>query len=335
MEFEESNKVVWNLAIPMWTYIYFYNHSVTNLIILFITILVFSLFNAALFTKIRVLKSKGETAERAMGEFITPFYAIITWIVIIIFMWAIKILWGRANDFTGFFLLVVAIVAFLFNAFAIVLNIHKLMSANNIQKFITEERVKKLMQLLEKINRNKWNIIALVLTIFSIWFAYYLSSPINLQVWHNVSASGDRLEIYAKNNDWLRSTGTINLYRIEQSDSKPHIQLTGKDVLKLRQEKLLANLSIVSGEETIKVPHSNTAGLYGTYGPPASKLYFVTEHTSISYKITCDACPAQGIVRRIPTPGEINLHMDLQHGQPIVWKIPTYAWLDYNLSAIM
>jgi len=204
------------------------------------------------------------------------------------------------------------------------------------------ERVYKREDISTKKKHPKWGktifnlfvIIGLVLTILSIWATFYFSSPINFEIWDNVSEDQERLVIYGRNNDLFRSPGVINLYRLEVSDSKPHIQLQNNRSFKRGIEKMLFNLSINIGEEEIP---TQTPECKQCVTIPYPNLYFLTEKTSISYKITCDKCTPQGVVRRIPefqmTPFSLSLDWIYKEFGDII--VPTYSWVEVELEDLI
>jgi len=177
-------------------------------------------------------------------------------------------------------------------------------------------------------------IFGIFLTILSIWVAFYLSTPIELNMSHDVSEDGETLYIHIKNTDWFRDSGTVTLYRLEVSDSKPHMQLTGNRTLAPGKEETLT-LRIKRSEERIELNQENFGFGMGFSIPSA--LFYITEKTSISYKITCDNCPPQGIVRRQPALGQMETLVKIINinGSPVVsGALPIYEWVDYDIEDI-
>lgn len=185
-----------------------------------------------------------------------------------------------------------------------------------------------------------WNILAiisLIISILAIFIAVYLSQPVNLKVWHKIDEENGKLLIYGKNNDFLRSTGTISIYRIEANPNKPHIQLNS---LKPREERLLTGLNINIEEVNIStdMPGISKSGKFINCSASSEliyHLYFITEQTSISYKISCDNCPSQGIIKRIPdfSNAELFLSPNLSTRQ-CTWSIPIYSWKNFSVESI-
>jgi hypothetical protein len=177
--------------------------------------------------------------------------------------------------------------------------------------------------------RSPWKAIEVVgfaISVLAIFLAFYFASPVNLSVRHEISyEDGGHLLIYGKNNDFFRSTGTIHLYRLEVSDSKPHMQLKGNYTLGPGQERLLFDVQINVSEKTFSIPAD---GIGQDYQLSLHEMYFVTEKTSISYRITCDACSGQGIVERIPhQAGPVPLVME---NGALTWKTPVYTWDEFE-----
>ncbi|MFW6029754.1 MAG: hypothetical protein ACOCRO_05815 [Halanaerobiales bacterium] len=170
--------------------------------------------------------------------------------------------------------------------------------------------------------------ISLFLAIVSIWFAYYLSTPINLEIWHKIK--GEKLIIYGKNHDLLRSTGPIELYRMNIDPNIPLMRLKGDDILGPREKNKLFSLEINRKQSK---PFIKDKLLNKTTRIPAGKIYYVMEKTSISYKITCDNCKNQGIIKRIPPLSEITISTILNKKKGIKeFSIPIYSWPEYNLD---
>jgi len=161
----------------------------------------------------------------------------------------------------------------------------------------------------------------LILTLFSIWLTFYFLSPINLTVWHNISDDGV-LTVHAKNNDFFRPTDTINLYRLDISDSIPHVQLTGDNTLMPGEEKILFNFRINISEQYIELPSKGDGFII-----PGDTYYLVGKN-SISYKVSCDTCSNE-IIKRIPTYQEysVNLKIDREN-RTVSGSIPVYSWIN-------
>ncbi len=170
-----------------------------------------------------------------------------------------------------------------------------------------------------------------VLTAISIWFGYYLSSPIDFEVWHNVSEDQERLVIYAKNNDQFRYPSKINLYRLEVNERTPHIQKPDDKSFKRGKEKMLFNLSINIEKENVPFTKDNCKNCFTV---PYFNLFFLTEENFISYKITCDKCSPQGIVRRVPEFQMIPFSIILDPINKTFrnLSIPKYSWTEVKLE---
>ena len=72
--------------------------------------------------------------------------------------------------------------------------------------------------------------------------------------------------------------------------------------------------------------------LLASFQIPTKELYFITENTSISYKITCDNCYSQGIIRRIPEWQAIEGGFSIGPNNTISGSVPIYSWTTYTLE---
>ncbi len=141
-------------------------------------------------------------------------------------------------------------------------------------------------------------IIGFFLTIFSIWYSFYLSEQATLISNHTIDYENNKLIVSVKNKALFKETGNISFFRIEVSDSKPMMIVKSLKP----NENFTFNLGINIGKKNVSVVSSFTPIYPALFNCSLSayQLYYVTEETSISYRISCDNCPSQGIVRRIP-----------------------------------
>jgi len=161
---------------------------------------------------------------------------------------------------------------------------------------------------------------------------YQIEYP-ELNVTHQIDEEKGILNIFIKNTAKLKETGTINFYRLEISDSKPHLQL---DSLKPGENTTL-NISIKVDEKNYTLPSEKgelpLLTRFIKFRIPRYKLYFITEKTSISYRITCDNCYPQGITKRIPEWQSIKgYEFSIDENYSIRGFIPTYSWTTYSLK---
>lgn len=181
-----------------------------------------------------------------------------------------------------------------------------------------------------------------IIAIFSIFFTYHLSEkeslerfkqlePAILNVSHEIDVSNPKeqwLFIHVKNIAQFKSTGNITLYRIEVDPHKPHMILPSLEPNENRTIELRINYTQVN--YSIK---SENIGFGVTCEIPTSKLYFIHEKESISYKLTCDNCKTEGIIRRIPSLEAIETTLVFKpETRSCEGKFPTYSWVQYRLE---
>ncbi|MFZ3077328.1 MAG: hypothetical protein WA139_02640 [Candidatus Aenigmatarchaeota archaeon] len=175
-------------------------------------------------------------------------------------------------------------------------------------------------------------IIGLILTIFSIWYSYYLSESASLEVNQTIDTANNRLNIMVKNKAIFKETGNISFFRLEISDSKPFMITKSLKP----DENFSYSLSInITGKNITIPPLKEKYPILVGCQFPYSKLYYATEEASISYKITCDNCFSQGIVRRIPDFQIVIFNFTLNpvnktcHG-----SLPIYSWTNFRIEDI-
>lgn len=182
-----------------------------------------------------------------------------------------------------------------------------------------------------KINWKRIEIIALILALAGIFLAYYqIEYPklfVNQTITDNQDGTG-RLKIYVENRAWFKPTGTINFFRLDINPNIPHIQVDslnpGENITFDTDIRILKKNYSFSRKEA-------PSGALSSYQIPAYKLYFVMEETSISYKITCDNCHSQGILRRIPGLGLIETSFTLnQLTGEMSGVLKIYNWTKYT-----
>lgn len=187
-------------------------------------------------------------------------------------------------------------------------------------------------------------IIGIVIAISSVWFSYHLSTQeslerykqlepavLNVTHWVNISDPQDKfLFINIKNVAKFKATGNLSIYRIETNPYRPAILLPSLNAGENTTIQLGINYSIATypiefGEFLFEDWYVRNVTI------PAYKLYYITEHTSISYRIACDNCNSEGIVRRFPEFGT---------SEPIIrvskttmqLALPIYSWIDFSLD---
>lgn len=162
---------------------------------------------------------------------------------------------------------------------------------------------------------------------------FWLTSPVNLQVNQSSNDSAGRLEIDVKNIHPTRGTGRIYLYKIEINPDKPEmINVSGL----APGESMHFSLTYVETDANVSFGSQKTP--YGGFGAsiPADKMYYITAHNSITYRITCDNCPSQGYMGRLPEFSAIRAQLSVNYSNRsiVAVSMPTYRWVDYQLSDI-
>ena len=184
-------------------------------------------------------------------------------------------------------------------------------------------------------NDKKFNIMNLVsiagfiLAVISICFTISFSNPVDLEISHNIS--NNSLTIYGKNNDWFRSTGSIDIYRIEVNPNKPFTQISG---LGPQESKKLFQFKI-------KPAKTNEVSIYRKpLTVDYDFIYGFQNQISISYKIMCDKCKGQGIIAIVPNDHTHQLEFSLTlsndsipNVKNVTVSVPYYCW-DVSTSDI-
>lgn len=169
-------------------------------------------------------------------------------------------------------------------------------------------------------------IVGIGLAFWQLQLALYQIEYPNLNVTHQLDEENGRLKIFITNTATLKETGTINFYRLEVSDWKPHMQL---ESLKPGQN-VTFELSVKVSSKNFTIPQGPAEWpVLSNFTLPYFQLYFATEDASISYRITCDNCYSQGIIRRIPNWQEVQPHLTIGPNYTVRGSLPTYAWTIY------
>lgn len=172
---------------------------------------------------------------------------------------------------------------------------------------------------------------SLKLTEESINQTFIMTSPVILQAKDTINKSEGRWYINITNTHPTKETGKVYLYKLEINPDKPSMAL---DHYLKPGESDVFSLTIKSKEKNISFNKNlESFGFSGTL--PASKVYYVNEHVSLSVKITCDNCPSQGIILRVPDFNAIPMQMGITNKGIQRISIDTYEWLDYKLEDII
>lgn len=241
------------------------------------------------------------------------------------------------NFVNGAVILSVGIVTF-FILYEFMLSIPPGWLINKVNKIKKTKKVKIFYELVSFVKKEKHLLIELIgfsLAIFAIWFAL----PTQLEVSYTLNETEQSLFLNIRNKEpFLKETGTINLYRLDITDSKPHIQL---DSLLPNQKHENLRLRVNFGEVEINMTESrNETFGYTQCLLNRTEYYFLTEATSISFKVSCDNCPPQGYFTRIPPyekgpPQKIKIPFSYDtNTKTCSYIVPTYSWLELKLEDV-
>lgn len=143
-------------------------------------------------------------------------------------------------------------------------------------------------------------IIAFLITILSLWLTILQirqAEPALLNVTESVNKEIGVISITFENIAKHKETGIINFFQLEVNDFKP-----------VKQYPSLKPGSSRTVEFPITVAWRNITVIRSLTNPQISiplNRFYSTPETSLSYRITCDNCYSQGIIRRLPAYEEI------------------------------
>jgi len=172
---------------------------------------------------------------------------------------------------------------------------------------------------------------SLELTERSLNETFLMTSPVILQANSTVNEAEGRWYINITNTHPNKETGKVYLYKLEINPNKPSMAL---DHSLKPGESDLFSLTIKSEERNISFSQ-NLEPFGFSWTLPASKVYYVNEHVSISVKVSCDNCPSQGIILRVPDFNAIPMQMGVTNKGVQSISINTYEWLDYKLEDVI
>jgi hypothetical protein len=184
-------------------------------------------------------------------------------------------------------------------------------------------------------------IVAFLLSAHSTNLTILQSSPVILSAESILYEDSGRWTINITNTHPIRETGTVYLYRLEKNTDKPHMSLDPG--LKAGESRLF-NLSVEVMEQEvpfdktkIKFQEGESALHIQGYGFHMSyaEMYYTTEKLSLGVKITCDTCPSQGIIQRLPDFGKIPSSFSLSSKGVSNISIPRYEWTEILIEDII
>lgn len=184
------------------------------------------------------------------------------------------------------------------------------------------------------------SVVCLIVTVvgfgIAIWqlnLTLYQTEYPDLNVTHQIDKEKGILKITIENEASRKEIGTINFYRLEVSDSKPHKQF---ESLKPGDNKSVwVPINVYEKDYNVSVLDTEYPAFtaFELPGITQHKLYMMTDNTSISYKITCDNCYAQGVVKRIPNWSIIETGFAISHtgsNYTASGILPIYSWVTYT-----
>ncbi len=161
---------------------------------------------------------------------------------------------------------------------------------------------------------------------------FWVTTPVSLLVNDTFDESENRWTINVTNGHPFRDTGSIYLYRLEKNSHRPHlINLAGLS----SGESVI--FSPVVKSDVVYIDFNRTELPYG-FGAriPVGEAYYANEYFSISFKLTCDNCPAHGIIRRLPDFGVIQPILTYSSNVGVTnVSLPYYEWMDYDPEIIL
>ncbi len=158
---------------------------------------------------------------------------------------------------------------------------------------------------------------------------FFMISPVILQANDVVNESEGRWYINITNTHPIKETGKVYLYKLEINPNKPSMALDRS--LKPGESDIF---SLTIKLEKKNISFNKNLDPFG-FSLPAYKAYYVNEHVSISVKITCDNCPSQGIILRLPDFSAIPMQVGVTNKGVQRISINTFEWLDYKLEDIL
>ncbi|MEK6963831.1 MAG: hypothetical protein AABX70_05360 [Nanoarchaeota archaeon] len=177
-----------------------------------------------------------------------------------------------------------------------------------------------------------WNVFFFVLTIISFAFSWYSivsSNPVFLEIDQRYDVDAGRLYVSVTNTHFLKRTGAISLYKLEINPNKPE---------QIYEEGIgpgeTKNYSLTFKVKHAKINKSPEMDKQNDQFTLPAEAYYVYAHTSISYKITCDNCPSNGFIRRIPPTQSMEFNIPLNPQKKPEILLPVYEWVDYKLEDI-
>lgn len=172
---------------------------------------------------------------------------------------------------------------------------------------------------------------SLKLTETSLNKTFWMTAPVALRAESKINESSGIWEINITNTHPLKESGGIYLYKLEINPNKPSMYLNKS--LKPGESEIFS-LDFKSKENNITF--NQTFGQYFFSSTiPASEIYYINEHTSISVKITCDSCSSQGIMLRVPDFNIVNIEFVMSNNRIQNYYIKSYQWVDYQISDIL
>lgn len=154
----------------------------------------------------------------------------------------------------------------------------------------------------------------------------WMTTPVNLNVTHELDDSAGRLNITVQNKHPSKNTGEIQLYRLNVDPNIPFMIF--EEGLKPGEQHNFSLTFYVDCKETpLK---GDIRSLIKINSSVYAKAYHSTRTDTLAYKITCDSCSPQGIVRSIPKSDDTLFSFALTSKNYSVC-VPIYFWENLRL----
>lgn len=173
-------------------------------------------------------------------------------------------------------------------------------------------------------------VVGFILTIVSVWFSIiqiWQAEPAVLNVTQTINKETGMISIRFENIAKHKESGIINFYQLETNDFKPFKQYPSLKPGKSRIEEF----PITTVLKNLTITRSST-------NPQVSiqiNKFYLALGTSLSYRISCDNCYSQGIVKRWPDYEEMgkyerdfafSLRRTEKGFEIINVSLPAYSW---------
>jgi len=197
---------------------------------------------------------------------------------------------------------------------------------NIVSKQLNISKSKYKSKITKSIN---YTFLGFIFTFIALGFTFYEAEYPKLNVEHQIDEKNGTLNIFIENNAKLKKTGIINFYRLDISEITPYSQLDSLSPGQNHTFTLGINTDNINYNMSYRLRYDE--GSIDYIFPQYKLLYSLSEQNSISYKITCDNCFSQGIIKRIPDFQKINGRFVLDSDYiPQNSSLTKYSWVVYS-----